>query len=165
VSGLATYGYLGDGRGRLIEIDAPGAVSDTFPSGINNRGEIVGYSDAGTARSYHGFLRDRQGRFRRVDVPGARGSAATRINDRGQIVGYYSDTNENPNAATDIRGFLVDKRGRLAMIDVPGATLTQPLGINNLGGIVGGTSTPPARCTASSATATGTSPRSTSREP
>ena len=136
-SGLVTHGYLADGRGQPIEIDAPAVVSDTVPLGINSRGEVVGYPDVGSARSYHGFLRDRRGRFRRIDVPGAMGTAAARITDHGQIVGYYSDTNDNPSAAVDLRGFLLDRRGRLERIDVPDATLTQPLGINNLGEIVG----------------------------
>jgi uncharacterized membrane protein len=138
ISGRISYGYLADRRRRLIEIDAPAVVSDTFPTGINNRGEIVGSSDRGAARSYHGFLRDRRGRYRRIDVPGARGTAAARINDLGQIVGYYSDTGDNPNAATDSRGFLLDGRGRFERIDVPGAKSTQALGINNLGEIAGG---------------------------
>ena len=136
-SGLVSYGYLADGRGRPIEIDAPRVASDTFPAGVNNRGAIVGYSDQGTARSYHGFLRDRRGRFRRIDIPGAKGTAATRINDRRQIVGFYSETNDNPGTATDIRGFLLDRRGRLERIDVPGATATQAAGINNHGEIAG----------------------------
>jgi uncharacterized membrane protein len=138
VSGLVSYGYLADGRGRLIEIDAPAVASDTFPSGINNRGDVVGASDRGAARSYHGFLRDRWGRYRRIGVPGARGTVASRINDGGQIVGYYSATNDNPNAATDARGFLLGPRGSVQRIDVPGATLTQPAGINNLGEVAGG---------------------------
>ena len=138
MSGLVTHGYLADGRGQPLEIDAPAVVSDTVPQGVNNRGEIVGYSDVGSARSYRGFLRDRRGRFRRIDVPGARGTAAARINDHGQIVGYYSDTNDNPHAAVDLRGFLLDSRGSLERIDVPGAMLTQLFGINNLGEVVGG---------------------------
>lgn len=137
VSGLVSYGYLADGRGQPDELDAPGVVSDTFPAGINDRGEIVGSSDRGSARSYHGFLRDRRGRFWRIDVPGAKGTAAARINDRGDIVGYYSDTTDNPNTATDARGFLRDHRGRFRRIDVPGATATQAIGINNRGEIVG----------------------------
>jgi uncharacterized membrane protein len=138
VSGLVSYSYLADGRGQPIEIDAPGVVSDTYASGINNRGQIVGSFDQGSARRYHGFLRDRWGRFRRIDVPGAKGTVASRNNDRGQIVGSYSDTNENPNTALDVRGFLLDRRGRLTRIDVRDAAATQVLGINNRGEIVGG---------------------------
>ena len=136
-SGRVSYGYLADGRGQPLEIDAPHVVSDTFAWGINNRGDVVGSSDRGSTKSYHGFLRDRRGRFRRIDVPGAAGTAATRINDAKEIVGYYSDTNDNPGTATDGRGFLLDRRGRFTRIDVPGATQTQPAGINNLGEIAG----------------------------
>jgi uncharacterized membrane protein len=96
----------------------------------------VGFYDEGTAESFHGFLRDKRGRFRRIDVPGAKGTAAFRINDHGQIVGYYSDTRANPDFAPDARGFLLD-RGRLTRIAVPGASGTQPLGIDNHGRIVG----------------------------
>jgi uncharacterized membrane protein len=122
VSGLRSYGYVDHGRGRPLELDAPGVVSDTFPSGINNHGDIVGLADRGAAKRYHGFLRDRRGRYRRITVPGAAGTAASRINDHREIVGYYSDTSENPGVATDIRGFLLDRRGRLVRIDVDGAT-------------------------------------------
>jgi hypothetical protein len=115
--------------------------------------------------SYHGFLRDRQGRFRRIDVPRARGTAAADINDHGHIVGYYSDTNEYPLGAPDIRGFLLDREGRFARIDIPGAKLTQPLSINNHGRSPESTSTPPARRTALCAAATASSPRSTSPTP
>jgi uncharacterized membrane protein len=44
-SGLVSYGYLAHGRGKPIEIDAPGVASDTFPSGVNHRGEVVGFAD------------------------------------------------------------------------------------------------------------------------
>ena len=40
----------------------------------------------------HGFMRDRRGRITTIDVPGARGTAAQKINNRGQIAGVYSDT-------------------------------------------------------------------------
>jgi hypothetical protein len=136
-SGHVSYGYLAGGREEPIELDAPAVASDTFPVAINGRGEIVGSADRGAARSYHGFLRDRRGRYRRIEVPGAKGTAATGINDDRDVVGSYSDTNDNPNTATDVRGFLLDRRGRLARIDVAGATATQPLGINNHDEIVG----------------------------
>ena len=98
--------------------------------------QIVGsYVDADVA--YHGFLRDRAGRFTTIDIPGAKGTGIYRINDRGQIVGRYSQTHANiqdPNAIQ--RGFLLD-HGRLTRIDVPGAAETQAVGINNRGQVVG----------------------------
>jgi probable HAF family extracellular repeat protein len=123
-------------RGRYTRFDAPQASSETAPSSVNNRGQIVGaYVDASVG--YHGFLRDRAGRFTTIDIPGAKGTGPYRINDRGQIVGRYSQTQANiqdPNAIH--RGFLLD-RGKLTRIDVPGAAETQAVGINNHGQVVG----------------------------
>jgi probable HAF family extracellular repeat protein len=58
------------------------------------------------------------------------GTAATDINDRGQIVGYYGDS-------TGIHGFLYSE-GVYTTIDDPSATSnTTPTGINDRGQIVG----------------------------
>ena len=56
------------------------------------------------------------------------GNGADRINDDGQIVGFYNDTAN----AQNLRGFLLD-RGRFTRIDVPGAQPTRPNGIDNHG--------------------------------
>ena len=128
-------GFLLD-RGRITKFDAPQASGETAPSSINNHGQIVGaYVDADV--TYHGFLRDKAGRFTTIDIPGAKGTSLYRINDRGQLVGRYSQTHANiqdPNAIQ--RGFLLD-HGKLTRIDVPGAAETQAVGINNRGQIVG----------------------------
>jgi len=80
-------GYLLQ-RGRYLKFDAPDAVQQTAPFGINNRGVIVGkYTDA--AGVDHGFRRDARGRFVTIDVPGGMPTQANKINDRGQIVGRY----------------------------------------------------------------------------
>src|SRR2546422_9476080 len=71
-------------------IDFPGAtITGLF--GINTHGEIVGnYMDA--AFVSHGFIRDSKGAFVTVDAPdGVKGTVATGINDRGQVVGFYTD--------------------------------------------------------------------------
>jgi probable HAF family extracellular repeat protein/YD repeat-containing protein len=118
-------------RGRYSKFDAPEAVVQTVPFGINNRGVIVGkHTDA--AGVDHGFRRDARGRFTTIDVPGAAATQLTKINDRGQIVGRYQTTPGGPF----FRGLLVDG-GRLVRLDVPGAMYTQPLGINNRGQVVG----------------------------
>ena len=128
-------GFLLD-RGRVTKFDAPRAVTETAANSINNRGQIAGaYKEAGNAT--HGFLRDRAGRITTVDVPGAKGTGIYRINDRGQLVGRYSQTHadvQDPDAVA--RGFLLDG-GRLTRIDVPGAAETQAVGINNRGQVVG----------------------------
>jgi probable HAF family extracellular repeat protein len=69
--------------------------------------------------------------FTTVDVPGALHTQARGINERGQIVGFYSD------AATGLRHGFLWEEGELTTIDVPGARATEASGINNRGQIVG----------------------------
>jgi hypothetical protein len=108
-------GFLLD-RGRYTAFEVAGAVTQTFPIGINDRGQIVGYYD--DADGLHGFLRKKDGRFSRIDFPGARATEAFKINNRGQVVGLYDET--TPFDFADGRGFLLDQ-GRFTRIDVPGA--------------------------------------------
>jgi len=61
---------------------------------------------------------------------------ASRVNDRGQIVGRYYQTTPFSGPDARFRGFLLD-HGRLTRIDVPGAAQTQAVGVNNLGRVVG----------------------------
>jgi uncharacterized membrane protein len=78
----------------------------------------------------HGFLLD-DGVFTTIDAPGATWTGISGINDRGQMIGVYGDTDGKPH------GFLLNQ-GVVTTIDVPGATVTIPFGINNRGEIVGG---------------------------
>jgi probable HAF family extracellular repeat protein len=69
---------------------------ETFPFGINDVGEIVGfYQDAS---GQHGFLYA-AGVFTSLDVPGAAtgSTQAFGVNNRGQIVGIYRD--QTPQSA------------------------------------------------------------------
>jgi uncharacterized membrane protein len=121
-------------NGRYTTFDVAGATTKTVVGGSNDRSQLVGgYSDA---RGEHGFLQDPRGRITRIDVPGARSTSAAKINDRGQLVGYYTQTGllEDPDAQR--RGYLLD-RDRFVRIDVPDAVDTQPTGINNRGQVVG----------------------------
>jgi probable HAF family extracellular repeat protein len=77
---------------RRVTFDVPLAV-ETVPSGINDRGQIVGAYCMTGCRPTHDFLYDR-GNFITIDVPFS-GVGATRafgINNRGQIVGNYDDS-------------------------------------------------------------------------
>jgi probable HAF family extracellular repeat protein/YD repeat-containing protein len=126
-------------RGRYTKFDAPDAVQQTNPLGINNRGVIVGkHTDA--AGVDHGFRRDARGRFVTIDFPGGVPTQLNKINDRGQIVGRYATI----PGVYSFRGFLLTD-GRLVTLDVPGARYTQPLGINNRGQVVGEYQTPDGR--------------------
>jgi uncharacterized membrane protein len=68
--------------------------------------------------------------FTTLDVPGATCTSASKINNRGQIVGWYCD-------GTDlIRSFLWRKGEFVTLTAVPG-TVNSAAGINNQGDIVG----------------------------
>ena len=114
--------------GNDTPIDYPNA-HDTYPLGINSKGDIVGYWDA-TPPLTHGFYRDASGKMSPINVPDAAATAAFGINDWGQIVGYYAD------ASGGIHGF-VETHGQFQNLDVPGATATIATTINNFGVIAG----------------------------
>jgi hypothetical protein len=103
----------------------------TFLVGINDRSQIVGYCD--DARGVHGFLRHKDGRFGTIDFRGAR-DRGPEDNNRGQIVGVYSET--SPFEFADGRGFLLD-RGQLTRTDIPGAVIAVARRINDRGQVVG----------------------------
>jgi uncharacterized membrane protein len=134
-----THGFLLD-KGVFTTIDPPDA---TFAEagGINDRGQIVGpYLDAEGA--VHGFLRDRgrgpprdKGIFTTIDVPGALATSADDINDRGQIVGTYSEVS-NTRPINTPRTYLLDE-GSFTLIDVLGADCTVSGHINDRGQFVG----------------------------
>ena len=71
------------------------------------------------------------GRYTKFDVPGATTKTVVGgSNDRGQLVGGYTD-------ARGEHGFLRDPRGRITRIDVPGARSTSAAKINDRGQLVG----------------------------
>ena len=146
------HGFLLD-DGVFTTIDHPDAGPlGTAAIGLNDRGQIVGFY-AGADGPNHGFLLDqgrgfrREGVFTTIDHPDAgsvpgTGTAATGIDDRGRIVGFYLD------AGAMGHGFVRDKAWRrresdFIRIDHPDAgarpgTGTLALGLNDRGQIVGG---------------------------
>jgi probable HAF family extracellular repeat protein len=138
-AGGTVHGFLLD-KGVFTTIDPPGA-SFTEATGINRRGQIVGsYLDAGG--TLHGFLRDSghgrrrdQGVFTTIDLPGALATTADDINNRGQIVGTYSETG-NTRPIDTPRAYLLDD-GAFTLIDAFGARCTLSSIINDRGELVG----------------------------
>jgi len=104
-------------------IDPPDSI-ETFATGINARGDIVGQFVDGSGLT-HGYLLSK-GSFHVVDVPGALETRARGINSRGEIVGSYSGGH----------GFLLSGRN-FRTFDFPGGVDTFPRAINDAGGIVG----------------------------
>jgi probable HAF family extracellular repeat protein len=120
--------FVRDRKGRFTPIADPASGSAYEVVDINNRGEIVGfYNDEQFTTA--GFLRSKNGRFTTIEFPDSDVTAAFKINDRRQIVGWYLDDGM-------MHGFLWDD-GDYKTIDVPGAAGTSVLGINNRGQIVG----------------------------
>jgi len=120
-TGTRISGFLDNGG--VFTTITVAANTNTFATGINDNGQIVGYA-AGS-----GFL-DTGGLFSSIKAPGASFTAATGINDNGQIVGYYRTSSGGEY------GFL-DTGGVFTSISVPGASATKVEGINDNGQVVG----------------------------
>jgi Repeat of unknown function (DUF5648) len=112
---------------------APGTTiapfSGTFAKGINNLGQIAGYYNNSPIEASHGFL-DTNGQFATIDYPGATDTQVDGINNRGDLVGTYSN-------GSGSHGFYYTG-GNYTSIDGPsGAQSFTPTGINDQGQIVG----------------------------
>ncbi len=151
------HGFVRDARGGITVFDAPGAGQrqrqGTFATDINNDGTIVGYY-IDEKLLHHGFVRDPDGTLTTLDAPGAgeglrppvmahpelrsgQGTVASRVNDRGNIIGYFID------AKNVEHGFLRDKLGTFLAFDVPGSGGTVPESLNDSGEITGTYNDPP----------------------
>src|SRR3954453_4649093 len=97
------------------------------PSGLNNAGQIVGYSVGG--EQTHGFLYS-DGVVVSITAPGSRNTFAYGINNAGQIVGAANAS------ATGTYGFLYANNS-FTTISVPGSRSTAARSINDSGQIVG----------------------------
>jgi probable HAF family extracellular repeat protein len=127
------FGFLLGETFQLTDIQCPGdtnAAPNAQPQSINKRGEISGFCSTGGR--LHGFFRDKKGQYTLLDFPGAILTEAVGINDNGQVVGDYRDSEGR------FHGFFWDA-GLFLTFDVPfpEATSTGPNGINNVGQIVG----------------------------
>jgi hypothetical protein len=140
------FTFLRDRRGRYATFVAPGTgpESRTVGSDVNNRGQVVGWSDDG--RRSFGYVRGRDGRFERIEHPDASGTVPdgrggeisgtelNGVNDHGDMVGNFG-------ADGTIYGFVRDRWGRYTTIRPPDAAATLLAGINDRGEIVGAYST------------------------
>jgi hypothetical protein len=94
------------------------------PPDFSTHGPKGRYGRNGARSSQRGFLRDARGRITTIRVPGAKATTAQKLNDRGQITGYFDTTNNDPRVQPT--GFLLD-RGRFTKIAVPGVVTTTRL--------------------------------------
>jgi probable HAF family extracellular repeat protein len=85
-----THAFLWDGSS-VHDLGALGGARDATATAINERGEIVGFSQIGPsdASPYHAFL-IRDGQMLDLGAPGGSHSVANDINNGGEIAGFYS---------------------------------------------------------------------------
>lgn len=123
-------------RNQFQTIDFPGAAQ--FPGGgtnaiaVNNRYDVVGKYWSDAAPYVHGYLWQ-DGNFTSIDAPNAGGTFGTQangINNRGDIVGVYTD-------AGDIYHGFILRDGQYQNIDFPGAAHSECHYINERGDITG----------------------------
>jgi hypothetical protein len=98
--------------------------------GLNNAGVAVGFYTDSTGVNHGYTLNQSTGKFAPVQPPGATNVTASGINDRGDIVGYYTSGSETI-------GFL-KKNGKFSTFTYPNSSVTMPSGVNIDDDIVGG---------------------------
>jgi CHRD domain len=134
-AGGATNGFVKDGQ-HFTDLAFPGA-SATMALGINGDGEVAGTYTMGTgsAAVMHGFTWTGSHGFSSLDDPNGVGSTTVNgINDRGDLVGFYTDTAGN----TD--GFLATPAERMVrhldLMPMPAGTVSlsqNSMGQNGMG--------------------------------
>jgi uncharacterized membrane protein len=127
------HGFRLDKRGKYTKFDDPDGDLENDLTGGNDRGVTVGsllrYDP--TMGEAHGYLRDKRGNLTTIDVPGALTTLAWRINNRGQVVGIYSDVDRQVPLRF-LRGYIYED-GRFTRIDAPGVSNTALNDINDRG--------------------------------
>ena len=128
-------------KGNFIALSGPPGATSVEATGLNNKGDIVGWYSDNTGD--HGFLLS-HGHYTTLNDPLAVSNSLsggrvlthiTGINDYGQIVGYYGDSQN-----TDHVSSFVYSDGKYTTVNDPlGDSLvgTVAEGINNKGQIVG----------------------------
>jgi uncharacterized membrane protein len=114
-------------NGRYKTINFPGQCPYGNAVGVNNFGEIAGYTSCGIYQ--YGYA-VKNGKLQNIDFPGATETAAFGINDGGIIVGWYGI----PNGCVCA---FAEKGGNYISFSYAGATGTYASGINASGQIVG----------------------------
>jgi uncharacterized membrane protein len=134
------HGFVRATDGSITEFDVAGAIF-TQPNAINASGTIAGGFRPGGDRegvphppgegATNSFVRDPAGNITVFDPPRAQTSSAQDLNDKGVVVGRWTDT-------SGVRhGYQRRNNGHITSLDVPGATGTFADVINENGQIAG----------------------------
>src|SRR5512136_1303670 len=116
-------------RFHYIDLGTMGG-QESYGTGINNWGQVVGFSETENEGEYRGFLwmGDKMKKLESLDADSI--SGAWCINDRGQVVGFSLGADDQRQA------ILWDRRG-LHKLGTLGGTSNDAFAINRHGEIVG----------------------------
>jgi probable HAF family extracellular repeat protein len=140
VTGHAGSQALVVGGQREQVLPVPDGFGYVFPTAINNAGDVAGRVQPSRIvdSGQRGVLYDTSGVTVLDPAPGASTSAATDLNDSGQVVGHPGTVGMH-SIQLPGRAFVYDAATR-RMIDLgtlPGDTISGALAINNSGQVVG----------------------------
>jgi uncharacterized membrane protein len=116
-------------NGKLTIISFPGAQGGTLAASINNSGVVVGTYLLFDDDIPHGFMW-KNGNFTNITAPGGLPAMPAKINNNGDIVGSFTDSNLVQH------GFSLDK-GRFTVIDHPASQGTSIFAVNDFDNVLG----------------------------
>jgi probable HAF family extracellular repeat protein len=121
---------IAQNRYQVTRIPTPSGANSAA-LGINNKGEVVGYSFQG--EDYQAFLYSSSDQsLTDVGSLGGKLNAACAINDAGQVTGYSQDGNGN------LLAFVFSRNAPIAALGtLDGASTSEAFGINSNGAVVG----------------------------
>jgi probable HAF family extracellular repeat protein len=123
-------------NGAMTDLGTMGGVGVSGATGINNYGQVVGYSMTDDFRTFlysNGTMTD-------IGTLGGPGITATGINDSGQVVGVADTAALYPAGGAIPQAFLYSN-GMMTDLGALGGIGSRAHGINNMGQVVGEAST------------------------
>jgi probable HAF family extracellular repeat protein len=128
-------------EGGMRDLGLLPGMKQSYPSDLNERGQIVGSSGAeGWNGRGRAFLWE-NGRMNDLGVlPGDRWSTAVALNDAGQVIGYSWSKARFPDSnweEVQAHAFLWMDGRRRALGTLPGDAFSRPIAINESGQVIG----------------------------
>lgn len=133
----STHAYTFDIRHNQFNEVTPSGITNPTGAAINNRGDIAGFGTESSATGANppvvGYVLRRDGRVTILSVPGSSATQALGINDRDEVVGVYTDAQNNMHGFT-----WTPRSGFQTGVDDPNATGSSTInGVNDQGKLVG----------------------------